>query len=91
MVIDGLNTSIIGRAIEAGLLEINAVNIRDYSTNKHMKVDDYPYGGGAGLVMQPAGVRYPTENRWAGPPRKAGTNTTIPKNTDQKKRTPYEQ
>ena len=52
---DGLNTSIIGRAIEAGLLEINAVNIRDYSTNKHMKVDD-PYGGGAGLVMQPEPV-----------------------------------
>ena len=52
MVMDGLNTSIIGRAIEAGLLEINAVNIRDYSTNKHMKVDDYPYGGGAGMVMQ---------------------------------------
>ena len=56
MVMDGLNTSIIGRAIEAGLLEINAVNIRDYSTNKHMKVDDYPYGGGAGLVMQPEPV-----------------------------------
>ena len=53
---DGLNTSIIGRAIEAGLLEVNAVNIRDYSTNKHMKVDDYPYGGGAGLVMQPEPV-----------------------------------
>ena len=53
---DGLNTSIIGRAIEAGLLEIKAVNIRDYSTNKHMKVDDYPYGGGAGLVMQPEPV-----------------------------------
>ena len=53
---DGLNTSIIGRAIEAGLLEINVVNIRDYSTNKHMKVDDYPYGGGAGLVMQPEPV-----------------------------------
>lgn len=52
MVKDGLNTSIIGRAIEAGLLDINAVNIRDYSTNKHKKVDDYPYGGGAGLVMQ---------------------------------------
>lgn len=51
-----MNTSIIGRAIEAGLLEINAVNIRDYSTNKHMKVDDYPYGGGAGLVMQPEPV-----------------------------------
>lgn len=56
MVMDGFNTSIIGRAIEAGLLEINAVNIRDYSTNKHMKVDDYPYGGGAGLVMQPEPV-----------------------------------
>ena len=53
MVRDGLNTSIIGRAIEGGRLEINAVNIRDYSTNKHLKVDDYPYGGGAGLVMQP--------------------------------------
>ena len=52
MVMDGLNTSIIGRAIDAGLLEINAVNIRDYSTNKHMKVDDYPYGGGAGMLMQ---------------------------------------
>lgn len=56
MVMDGLNTSIIGRAIDAGLLEINAINIRDYSTNKHMKVDDYPYGGGAGLVMQPEPV-----------------------------------
>ena len=56
MVMDGLNTSIIGRAIDAGLLEINAVNIRDYSTNKHMKVDDYPYGGGAGLGMQPEPV-----------------------------------
>ena len=56
MVMDGLNTSIIGRVIDAGLLEINAVNIRDYSTNKHMKVDDYPYGGGAGLVMQPEPV-----------------------------------
>lgn len=56
MVMDGLNTSIIGRAIDAGLLEINAVNIRDYSTNKHMKVDDYPYGGGSGLVMQPEPV-----------------------------------
>ena len=59
---DGLNTSIIGRAIEAGLLEINAVNIRDYFTNKHMKVDDYPYGGGAGLVMQPEPVYRAYEN-----------------------------
>ncbi len=52
MVANGLNTSIIGRAAEAGLLQIEAVNIRDYSANKHQKVDDYPYGGGAGMLMQ---------------------------------------
>lgn len=52
MIMQGLNTSITGRAIEKGLLSIEAVNIRDYSTDKHLKVDDYPYGGGAGLVMR---------------------------------------
>lgn len=52
MIEHGMNTSIIGRAIEQGLLSLEAVNIRDYSTNKHHKVDDYPYGGGAGMVMQ---------------------------------------
>ena len=52
MVIQGLSTSMIGRAIDAGILRIEAVNIRDYSTNKHNKVDDYPYGGGAGMLMQ---------------------------------------
>lgn len=52
MVEQGLNTSIIGRAIEKGLLSIEAVNIRDYTVDKHKKVDDYPYGGGAGMVMQ---------------------------------------
>ena len=52
MVLSGMNTSIIGRAIEAGLLSIEAVNIRDYAFNKHHKVDDYPYGGGAGMLMQ---------------------------------------
>lgn len=52
MILDGLNTSITGRAINNGLLSVNAINIRDYANNKHMKVDDYPYGGGAGLVMQ---------------------------------------
>lgn len=52
MVEQGLNTSIIGRAIEKGLLSIEAVNIRDYTADKHKKVDDYPYGGGAGMVMQ---------------------------------------
>lgn len=52
MILDGLNTSITGRAIEAGTLSVEAVDIRDFSKNKHMKVDDYPYGGGAGMVMQ---------------------------------------
>ena len=52
MVMDGLNTSIIGRAIDKGLLDIEAVNIRDYAFNKHNSVDDYPYGGGAGMLMQ---------------------------------------
>lgn len=46
-----LNESIIGRAQENGLIEVKAINIRDYSTNKHRKVDDYPYGGGSGMVM----------------------------------------
>lgn len=52
MVEQGLHTSIIGRAAEKGLLTIEAVNIRDYTAEKHKKVDDYPYGGGAGMVMQ---------------------------------------
>lgn len=52
MVMDGLNTSIIGRAVAKGLLSIEAVNIRDYAFNKHNSVDDYPYGGGAGMLMQ---------------------------------------
>ena len=52
MIQDGLNTSIIGRAMAKGILSLEAVNIRDYAFNKHQKVDDYPYGGGAGMVMQ---------------------------------------
>ena len=51
-VMDGLNTSIIGRAVNKGLLSIEALNIRDYAFNKHHSVDDYPYGGGAGMLMQ---------------------------------------
>lgn len=47
-----LNESIIGRAIANGKVEINTVNIRDFAENKHNRVDDYPYGGGAGMVMQ---------------------------------------
>lgn len=52
MILQGMNTSIIGRAIAKGLLSIEAVNIRDFAFNKHQKVDDYPYGGGAGMLMQ---------------------------------------
>lgn len=52
MVIQGLNASIIGRAKEKGILNIEAVNIRDYTKDRHQKVDDYPYGGGAGMVIQ---------------------------------------
>ena len=52
MVMNGLNTSIIGRAVNAGHLSIEAVDIRDYAFNKHQSVDDYPYGGGAGMLMQ---------------------------------------
>lgn len=56
MVMQGLNTSIIGRAINNGYINIEAINIRDYSEDKHLRVDDYPYGGGAGMVMQAAPV-----------------------------------
>lgn len=52
MVMSGLSASITGRAMDNGLIHVEAVNIRDYSKDKHKKVDDYPYGGGAGMVMQ---------------------------------------
>lgn len=52
MVLQGLNASIIGRAAERGYISIEAVNIRDYTLDKHGKVDDYTYGGGAGMLMQ---------------------------------------
>jgi len=48
-----IKQSIIGKAIEKGIVEINLINIRDFSKNKHKKVDDTPYGGGAGMVMRP--------------------------------------
>ncbi len=52
MIEDALNTSILGRAKNAGVISFEAINIRDYTLDKHKKVDDYPYGGGAGMVMQ---------------------------------------
>lgn len=56
-----LNESIIGRAREKGLITIKTHNIRDFSKDKHRKVDDYPYGGGAGMVMTPQ----PVYDAWA--------------------------
>lgn len=56
MVMDGLSTSITGRAVKNGHITIDAINIRDFAENKHGQVDDYPYGGGAGMVMQPGPV-----------------------------------
>lgn len=52
MVMQGLHTSILGRAADRGDICIEAVNIRDFTTDKHGKVDDYTYGGGAGMLMQ---------------------------------------
>ena len=52
MIEDALNTSILGRAKKAGSISFEAINIRDYTLDKHKKVDAYPYGGGAGMVMQ---------------------------------------
>lgn len=49
---EGLNSSILKKAREKDLIQLNLVNIRDFAGNKHMTVDDYPYGGGAGMVMQ---------------------------------------
>ncbi|MGE4283358.1 MAG: tRNA (guanosine(37)-N1)-methyltransferase TrmD [Clostridia bacterium] len=51
-----LGESIIGRARNNNLLELNFINIRDYTEDKHKRVDDYPYGGGLGMVMQPAPI-----------------------------------
>ena len=53
MIEAGLHMSVTGRALKNGYIHLSAVNIRDYSKDKHKHVDDYPYGGGAGMVMQP--------------------------------------
>ena len=56
MVNDGLYTSVTGNALREGVIHLNTVNIRDYATNKHNRVDRPPYGGGAGMIMQPEPV-----------------------------------
>ena len=52
MVSQGLSASVTGRAFEKGIISLETINIRDYTLSKHKKVDDYPYGGGAGMLMQ---------------------------------------
>lgn len=52
MIEQGLKPGIIGRAVEKGLISLDTVNIREYTRDRHGKVDDYPYGGGAGMLMQ---------------------------------------
>lgn len=52
MILQGMSPSVIGRAAEKGIISLNAVNIRDYTRERHGKVDDYPYGGGAGMLLQ---------------------------------------
>ena len=72
MIQQGLGTSITGRALEKGTISLEAVNIRDYAENKHHKVDDYPYGGGAGMVMLAApvyGAYEAVKENMASPPR----------------------
>lgn len=56
MIMNGLSESITGRAMEKGLISIDAVNIRDFADNKYNHVDDYTYGGGAGMLMQPGPI-----------------------------------
>lgn len=56
MVMNGLGASITGRAMDSGAIEVEAIDIREYSEDKHRHVDDTPYGGGAGMVMQPGPV-----------------------------------
>ena len=51
-----MQESIIGRAQKSGKIEINIINIRDYTEDKHLKCDDYPFGGGAGMVLTPQPV-----------------------------------
>lgn len=56
MIRNGLEESITGRALKSNVITLNTVNIRDFSQDKHLHVDDYPYGGGAGMVMQPGPI-----------------------------------
>lgn len=73
MVMQGLHTSILGRAVEKQHISIEAVNIRDYTTDKHGKVDDYTYGGGAGMLMQ----AQPVYDAWLSITRRIGKKARV--------------
>ena len=91
MVMQGLGTSIIGRAMEKGILSIDAVNIRDYAFNKHNSVDDYPYGGGAGMLMQaePVYQAYQAvEAKIAAGKKEDGDDSSVPIGRRQSGRSP---
>ena len=70
-------TSIIGRAVERGILEIAYTNFRDYSTDKHRHVDDTPCGGGAGMVLKPEPIYSAVRDIWAKTAAYAGKRCTI--------------
>lgn len=73
MIRRGMDNSILGRAMERGLIELETVNIRDYAGNRYGKVDDYPYGGGAGMVLQPE----PVYQAWEAIRKKAGRRPRV--------------
>ena len=78
MIEQGLHTSILGRAINNGYISLETTNIRDFSANKFNRVDDYPYGGGAGMVMEarlPVGSRKDREKAAHGLSDTAGKST----------------
>ena len=85
MIEQGLNTSITGRAISNGLLSIEAINIRDYAFNKHQSVDDYPYGGGAGMLMQaePVYLAYEAVRKKIAERKPAEAETEVPAEAEQ--------
>lgn len=78
----GMNTSILGRAVKKGIISVFAVNIRDYTQNKHHKTDDYTYGGGAGMLMQ----AQPVYDAWQSVTEKIGRDARVIYLTPQGKR-----
>lgn len=78
MVMQGLHTSILKRAVEKEYIYIEAVNIRDYTLDKHGKVDDYTYGGGAGMLMQ----AQPVYDAYKAVEERISVRNAAPNNTD---------